>query len=152
MNWDAIGAVGEILGAIAVFATLLYLATQIKNMKVAVDAEVLGRVQDEYNFLFQQMLDYADLLAKADSGADLSDAEAMKINLLYRAHMSQSIHAFARNATIGADTSLAPKSFSEEIMAHPAFMRLWQNDEEPTERVVRSWRRRVQGFVDGEKS
>ncbi len=30
MNWEAIGAVGEILGAIAVFASLIYLATQIK--------------------------------------------------------------------------------------------------------------------------
>jgi hypothetical protein len=31
MNWDAIGAVGEILGAIAVFVSLLYLAIQIRS-------------------------------------------------------------------------------------------------------------------------
>ena len=31
MEWEAIGAVGEILGAVAVFVTLLYLATQIKQ-------------------------------------------------------------------------------------------------------------------------
>jgi hypothetical protein len=31
MNWDAIGAGGEILGAIAVLATLIYLASQIKQ-------------------------------------------------------------------------------------------------------------------------
>ena len=31
MNWDAIGAVGEILGAIAVVATLFYLANQIRH-------------------------------------------------------------------------------------------------------------------------
>jgi hypothetical protein len=30
-NWDAIGAVGEIIGAGAVFLTLAYLATQIKQ-------------------------------------------------------------------------------------------------------------------------
>ena len=30
MNWDAIGAVGEILGALAVFVSLLYLALQIR--------------------------------------------------------------------------------------------------------------------------
>ena len=30
MNWEAIGAVGEILGAIAVVVTLLYLARQTK--------------------------------------------------------------------------------------------------------------------------
>jgi hypothetical protein len=31
MNWEAIGAVGEILGAIAVFCSLLYLALQIRS-------------------------------------------------------------------------------------------------------------------------
>ena len=31
MNWDAIGAVGELLGALAVFATLLYLSIQVKE-------------------------------------------------------------------------------------------------------------------------
>ncbi len=31
MNWDAIGAIGEIVGAAAVFASLVYLAMQILN-------------------------------------------------------------------------------------------------------------------------
>ena len=31
MNWDAIGAIGEILGALAVFISLGYLATQIRQ-------------------------------------------------------------------------------------------------------------------------
>lgn len=35
MNWDAIGAVGEILGAAAVVATLAYLAIQIRHAKDA---------------------------------------------------------------------------------------------------------------------
>ena len=30
MNWDAIGAIGELVGALAVFLTLIYLATQIR--------------------------------------------------------------------------------------------------------------------------
>ena len=30
MNWDALGAIGEIIGAVAVLATLYYLAAQIK--------------------------------------------------------------------------------------------------------------------------
>lgn len=31
MNWEAIGAVGEILGALFVFASLLYLANQVRH-------------------------------------------------------------------------------------------------------------------------
>ncbi len=31
MNWDAIGAIAELLGAIGVIASLVYLATQIRQ-------------------------------------------------------------------------------------------------------------------------
>ena len=31
MNWEAIGAFGEIIGAVAVVASLLYLATQVRH-------------------------------------------------------------------------------------------------------------------------
>ncbi len=40
MNWDAIGAVGETLGAIAVIATLAYLAAQIRESRKATLADV----------------------------------------------------------------------------------------------------------------
>ena len=35
MNWEAIGAIGEIVGAIAVVATLAYLATQVRYARLA---------------------------------------------------------------------------------------------------------------------
>ena len=40
MNWEAIGAIGEILGAIAVVATLSYLATQTRQSRKATLADV----------------------------------------------------------------------------------------------------------------
>ena len=33
MNWDAIGAIGEIIGALAVLITLIYLAVQVRQAK-----------------------------------------------------------------------------------------------------------------------
>ncbi len=33
MNWDAIGAIAELLGAIGVIASLVYLATQIRHSR-----------------------------------------------------------------------------------------------------------------------
>ena len=39
MNWEAIGAVGEILGAIAVVATLFYLASQVRQQTAVARAE-----------------------------------------------------------------------------------------------------------------
>ena len=39
MNWDALGAVAELLGAIAVFLTLAYLAVQIRQSSKALDLQ-----------------------------------------------------------------------------------------------------------------
>jgi hypothetical protein len=33
VNWDAIGAVGQVLGSIAVFVTLWYLAIQVRHAR-----------------------------------------------------------------------------------------------------------------------
>ncbi len=41
MNWEAIGAVGEILGALGVIVTLAYLASQIKQNTRATKAQAL---------------------------------------------------------------------------------------------------------------
>ena len=38
MNWEAIGAVGETVGALAVLVTLVYLAVQIRQNTKAVQA------------------------------------------------------------------------------------------------------------------
>ena len=46
MNWEAIGAVGELLGATVVVVTLIYLAMQVKSAKLtAIDANRLARAK-----------------------------------------------------------------------------------------------------------
>jgi hypothetical protein len=47
MNWDAIGAVGEIVGAIAVVVSLLYLANQIHTSNRAVKQAASKEMMDE---------------------------------------------------------------------------------------------------------
>jgi len=41
MNWDAIGAVGEVLGALAVVVSLVYLATQVRQNKAQIELQAL---------------------------------------------------------------------------------------------------------------
>ncbi len=86
MNWDAIGALGEVLGAIAVIATLLYLAVQTRHARVAVEtASTLGTIEGHSRFRQALMTDpdLADLLAKANSGTDLTEGEAQRIKMLF---------------------------------------------------------------------
>jgi hypothetical protein len=49
MNWDAIGAIGEIVGAAAVVATLFYLARQINDASKQVKMASLAELNTLYN-------------------------------------------------------------------------------------------------------
>ena len=49
MNWDAISAVGEILGAVAVVISLVYLATQIRQNSRSVNIESERFLNESWN-------------------------------------------------------------------------------------------------------
>lgn len=53
MNWDAVGALGEVVGAVAVVATLAYLALQIRQSTSLARATA----QREVNTTFQSAID-----------------------------------------------------------------------------------------------
>jgi hypothetical protein len=55
MNWDAIGAVGQMLGSIAVFITLGYLAVQVKHARSETRRALSqGRIEGLTNLLIAQ--------------------------------------------------------------------------------------------------
>ena len=47
MNWDAVGAIAELLGAVAVFASLVYLALQIRGSTNQASAQMFQSVASE---------------------------------------------------------------------------------------------------------
>ena len=51
MNWDALGAIGELVGALAVVVTLIYLAVQIRQSTNQSAANMASTVLNEYNRL-----------------------------------------------------------------------------------------------------
>ena len=97
MNWDAIGAIGEIIGAIAVVATLGYLATQIRQSRKATLADVYqGRAHTRGAHTLQIALNapnFHKILFKfekdlesnspADVVAGLSDEEIFLLRMYY---------------------------------------------------------------------
>jgi ABC-type molybdate transport system permease subunit len=52
MNWEAIGVAGEIIGAIAVLATLIYLAVQVRESS---KAKRLQTVQSTFHLSFEMV-------------------------------------------------------------------------------------------------
>lgn len=69
MDWEAIGAVGEILGALGVIASLLYLALQINQSNKVTRAttyhEITKDVREAQQFQANSP-DYASIMSKAD--------------------------------------------------------------------------------------
>ena len=61
MNWDAIGAMGEILGALAVFVTLVYLALQIRQNTRAVQASAVDASISKVNDVRESLYENAEL-------------------------------------------------------------------------------------------
>jgi hypothetical protein len=55
MNWDAVGAIGEIVGAGAVIATLVYLAKQIKDSARAARSAAVTDATNAIQALYQEL-------------------------------------------------------------------------------------------------
>ena len=61
MSWDAIGAIGEIIGALAVFLTLIYLALQIRQNTKAVQASAVDASISKVTSVRQSMYENAEV-------------------------------------------------------------------------------------------
>jgi len=85
INWEAVGAIGEVIAAIAVLATLIYLALQVRNLGADLYSAHLSRIDEGERDLRKLKLEHADLLVRAASGAeDLSEPEKFQIVELNR--------------------------------------------------------------------
>ncbi len=85
MNWDAVGAVGEIVGAIAVVATLLYFAVQIRTAQVAGASSATYSAMEAFSRWRKSILDNADVaesLTKANLREKLTGREERLVRTL----------------------------------------------------------------------
>jgi hypothetical protein len=78
MSWEAIGSIAELIGALAVILTLLYVARQVRL------SNVLAKEDAQYHML-QNQISYYDRLAENPEyvamvyGPDLSEAEVERL-------------------------------------------------------------------------
>ena len=74
MNWEAIGAIGEILGAFAVFASLLYLAIQIRHNSRLSEVDLTRRALESYSNFRGLAIENAEVISRdSDSRQSLDD-------------------------------------------------------------------------------
>lgn len=91
MNWEAIGAIGEILGAVAVFVSLFYLALQIRRSNLQSRAAMVQSLSAEFaksNDAVSLSSDLADLFAKSAREEPLTDSERWRLQSLMNRNLN----------------------------------------------------------------
>ena len=90
MNWDAVGAVAELLGAVATVATLAYLAVQIRHSSATARAQIRQSIADsQIHYLNSRVVDpfLRGALRKLYSGKDLDDEERFGLRIHFSTHL-----------------------------------------------------------------
>ncbi len=137
MNWEAIGAIGENIGAFAVLITLVYLAVQTRQSRLVAErslrfseldasravAELYGR----WRSLLITDNHAIGLLEKAKQGGEIDDGEATKLKLIAEELMV--IATFSHVSTNGPG-SLHPNDLDAAYVArffsdHPVLWGFW---------------------------
>jgi hypothetical protein len=86
MNWEAIGAIGEIGGALAVLLSLIYLAIQIRQNTRMMRSSAKQQLTAGSQNLIYKAIDNSDAWVKLTSGEQASSPEEdARMSLLVRA-------------------------------------------------------------------
>jgi len=92
MNWDAIGAISEAIGALAVAATLIFLIVQVRQNSKAVNATVThGSITafNDLNSILATNPRLAEVLDRGNANPDqLSDEERYAYTWLARSYLN----------------------------------------------------------------
>ena len=89
MNWGAIGAIGEILGAIGVIVTLGYLAVQIRQNTKVSKAATAQQMTDKWVQINLFMADHPELSIRVADSSRLDPQETIAALAVWRALFHQ---------------------------------------------------------------
>ena len=100
MNWDAIGAVAEVIGALAVLITLIYLALQIRQNTRAINSSALDSTVNTISIARQSIYENDDVARAYLKGLaapeELDELERLKFRLLLHNLMLSESNIFAQ--------------------------------------------------------
>jgi len=108
MDWDAIGAIGEVIGAAGVIFSLVYLATQIRSSSKQANADAIYNLQKGQSDVMEAFTinpDLAKLLAKARRGDPLDDSEDIQLDFIVArvVGINAAVQAAANSGIVGDD-------------------------------------------------
>jgi hypothetical protein len=116
MNWEAIGAVGETVGALAVLVTLVYLAVQIQQNTKAVQAAAVDSANSHVSKIREAIIadaDVANIFRRGSQDpASLSEDDAIRYRLLIHNIMLALSNSITQASVSGLSKSKAQVELS----------------------------------------
>jgi len=85
MNWEAIGAIGEIAGALAVVVTLIYVSLQLRENTKSLKVQSLNETFSERSKMMSELQSHAigGIYRKIGMDEKLTDEEELKASWFY---------------------------------------------------------------------
>jgi hypothetical protein len=109
MSWDAVGAMAELAGAVAVIVSILYLARQVKQSVADVRANIIHSLHaNEVEVQAQPATDLilARAVEKAYTGQILVDDERAQFTMWFYAAMINIEQVYIEYKRLGVETEL----------------------------------------------
>ncbi|MEH6570916.1 MAG: hypothetical protein V7709_17675 [Halioglobus sp.] len=131
MNWDAVGASAEMLAAIGVIITLLYLASQIRQNTESNRFSRYDSFVHSVSNIRQAIIENEDVASIFDRGlrdpAELSDLEKVRFrNILYSAiHAMETLHLQLSQSGLDKEIWQRQTSLVDRIIGSPGGKNWW---------------------------
>lgn len=138
MNWEAIGAIGEVVGAAAVVVTLLILVIQVRQNNRSLDesnrlnrAVTIDRHADSISRWRGRLMESSELSRiwlSAVEGNVLNEEEMLRLNNLWIDFINTQRANYVRAITVGEAglASQAVRSVVAETSQSEVFLKLWE--------------------------
>ena len=141
MNWEAVGAIGEIVGAIAVVVTLIYLASQTRLNRQATETNTralhaTARTESS-RYWSEEVIRMAlspDMAAIVDQGmvdaSALDDNDRQRLVAWYTQHIIAADGAYHQylDGILPEDAWEARKMVIAGLLTYDSFIRAWEAD------------------------
>jgi hypothetical protein len=130
MNWDAIGALGQVLGAVAVIVTLLYIAREVRQNGRSLSISALRDTTAQWNHWSEMIATSADLAEIVSKGnksfANLSESESLRYGAYVQSFFDNvdSYRSLAIDYGMDKDLTLLASIVSRRIQI-PGFNAWW---------------------------
>jgi hypothetical protein len=131
-----LGNFGEFVSSIAIFVTLGYLAVQVRAGRIATVADHLSVVQSNNQLMLNQTIENSDLLARANAGKPLNDADQIAFESLVQTRNLNAFLHYRRSKLLRTVPQIPALNFARFLLQHPAAYHAWNGDQAAYHRAI----------------